>query len=210
VTAAFLVDVYRTLVFSDFGARQARVARLADVDPDIFRSELMAMAPERNLGLLSLEEALTRALAACGGPPRDELFTEYRRFYGEYAQLFPDAMPFLEATRRLGVPVALVSNCASETRPMLDALGVLDLVDAAILSCEIGYAKPSAEIYQAALAQLGVQASEAVFVDDKLTGCHGAMAVGLTAVRIARGEAAAADPRDDVPVIRSLLELVER
>jgi HAD superfamily hydrolase (TIGR01509 family) len=174
------------------------------VDVDLFKSEMASTTPDRNLGRLSLDEALTRALEACGARATEELITEYRRFYGEYAWLFPDAMPFLEAARRRGAAVALVSNCASEARPMLAALGVLDLVDAAILSCEIGYAKPSPEIYQTALDQLGIQASEAVFVDDKLTCCQGATALGLAAVRIVRDEAVAPG---QVPVIRSLLEL---
>ncbi|MGD0553885.1 MAG: HAD-IA family hydrolase [Streptosporangiaceae bacterium] len=200
--SAFLVDVYDTLVSCDFGARQIGLAKVAGVDPDRFGRELMPLLPDLDRGLCSIDEALTKALAACGTTPRDGLFEDFRRVYTEDAGLFPDALPFLLQSRARGIPVALVSNCTFDTRPMLERLGVLDLVDADVLSCELGYAKPSPEIYQAALGRLNVPASEAVFVDDQLRYCDGAVAVGLTAVQIRRGEPAAPG------VIGSLLELL--
>jgi len=200
--AAFLVDVYDTLVSSDFEARRTGLAKLAGVDPDRFGREVVTLLPDLDRGLITIDEALATALVACGATPRDGLFEEYREVYTEDARLFPDAMPFLLQARERGIPVALVSNCTFDTRPMLETMGVIELVDAAVLSCEIGYAKPSAEIYQAALARLGVQAGDAVFVDDILRYCDGAAAIGLTAVKIVRGEPA-------VPgTIGSLLELL--
>ena len=41
---------------------------------------------------------------------------------------------------------------------MLEELGLADLVDAVVLSCEIGCAKPSSAIYRSALDRLGVEA----------------------------------------------------
>ena len=55
--------------------------------------------------------------------------------------LYDDVVPFLESLRAAGVPTAFVSNCAENTRPLLDSLGLSDLVDHLVLSCEIGAAK---------------------------------------------------------------------
>jgi putative hydrolase of the HAD superfamily len=205
VTAAFLVDVYETLVHCDFGARGTVLADLAGADPGRFNRGLLSLAPELDLGRISIEEALTTAVRDSGGVMRPGLYEDFCRAYSEDAQLFPDAIPFLRAARERGIPVAVVSNCSTDTRPMLEAMGVLDLVDAAVLSCEIGHAKPSPEIYAHALASLGALASETVFVDDQLRYCDGAVAAGVTAIQIARS---GAQERDGFPVIRSLMELV--
>jgi HAD superfamily hydrolase (TIGR01509 family) len=206
VPSAYLVDVYETLVhFPDAEARRADVAKLAGVDPDRLGSGLLTFSSDLDRGLITVEDALTRALADCGATPRPGLFEEYRRIYSEGARLFPDAMPFLVSARERGVPVALVSNCTAYTRPMLETLGVLDLVDVAVLSCEIGHAKPSPEIYARALESLGVPAADAVFVDDQLRYCAGAVAAGVAAVQILR--AGPGGVYDGIRVVRSLMEL---
>jgi putative hydrolase of the HAD superfamily len=205
MTAAFLVDVYETLVHCDFTARTAALAGFSGADPELFGRGLLALGLELDLGRISIEEALTVAVRDSGGVMRPGLYDDFRLAYSEDARLFPDAIPFLRAARERGIPVAVVSNCSTDTRPMLEAMGVLDLVDAAVLSCEIGHAKPSAEIYARALASLGVQASEAVFVDDQLRYCDGAAAAGVTAVQIARS---GAQERDGFRVVTSLMELL--
>ena len=86
-----------------------------------------------------------------------------------------------------------------------------------MLSCEVGSAKPSPEIYVTALADLGVAAADAVFIDDQPTFCMGAEAVGVRPIRIARDgvnpingingfNGAAASAGWDFPVVRSLLD----
>ena len=62
----------------------------------------------------------------------------------------------------------------------------MPLVDAVVLSCEVGSAKPSPEIYVTALADLGVAAADAVFIDDQPTFCMGAEAVGVRPIQIVR------------------------
>jgi putative hydrolase of the HAD superfamily len=99
-----------------------------------------------------------------------------------------------------------VSNCAEDTRPLLEEFGVLDLVDAAVLSCEVGYAKPGPEIFARALSSLDVAAGDAVLVDDQLRYCAGAVAEGLNAVRIIRDDKIPAEATDGIPVVRSLFE----
>ena len=61
---------------------------------------------------------------------------------GPHTQLYDDTIPFFEWLRSEGILVALVSNCADTTRGLLESLGVIPLVDAVVLSCEVGSAKP--------------------------------------------------------------------
>ena len=57
------------------------------------------------------------------------------------------------------------------------------LFDVTVVSGEVGMIKPHEEIYDYTCAQLGVDVSEAVFVDDTETNCDGAREAGLQAVR---------------------------
>ena len=54
---------------------------------------------------------------------------------------------------------------------------------ALILSNDVGLEKPDAAIYQLALAQLGVQPQQALFIDDFAPNIAGAKAVGIHAVQ---------------------------
>ena len=111
--------------------------------------------------------------------------------------------------RAQGVLIALVSNCADSTRGLLEHLGVIPLVDAVVLSCEIGSMKPSPEIYVTALADLGVAAADAVFIDDQPTFCLGAESVGVRPIRIARAgvDGVTAGAGWDFPVVRSFADV---
>ena len=103
-----------------------------------------------------------------------------------HTRLYDDTVPFLAWLRSQGLLIALVSNCADTTRALLEHLGVIPLVDAVVLSCEVGSAKPSPEIYVTALEDLGVAAADAVFIDDQPRFCVGAEAVGVRPIQIAR------------------------
>ena len=77
--------------------------------------------------------------------------------------------------------------------------------------------KPSPEIYITALADLGVAAADAVFIDDQPTFCMGAEAVGVRPIQIVRDgvnavsvinaiSGAAVGGGWDFPVVHSLLD----
>jgi HAD superfamily hydrolase (TIGR01509 family) len=91
---------------------------------------------------------------------------------------YADAVPALEALRARGVRTALVSNVGFDLRPVLDGLGLLSLLDAVVLSFEVGAIKPQPEIFAAALTALDVPAQEALMVGDHAAD-GGAVALGI-------------------------------
>jgi HAD superfamily hydrolase (TIGR01509 family) len=123
------------------------------------------------------------------------------------ARLFDDAIPFLKGLRSRGIKIAIVSNCTASTRPLLAELGVTALADALVLSCEVGAVKPQAEIFDYALERVGVVAADALFVDDQPGYCAGAVAAGISAVQIVRGEPDGRVPAAGTTVVRSLAEV---
>lgn len=202
---AYLVDVYETVLRVD----RARHGRLLADRLGLGFSELAEAAQPWgdaiSDGSATLGEMFQKVLIGCGREPTPELVADAVRLDGEImadiAEVFADTVPFLESLRAAGMRTAFVSNCAENTRPMLDRLGLSGLVDELVLSCEVGAMKPAPRIYREALGRLGVTPERAVLVDDLAAYCEGAVALGLGAVRIDR---AGGEGPDD---IASLAEL---
>jgi len=76
----------------------------------------------------------------------------------------------------------LISNAWSGLREFITREKLIDLFDTVIISAEIGAVKPSAKIYQVALDQAKVGASEAVFVDDMPVNIEACEKVGMKGV----------------------------
>jgi putative hydrolase of the HAD superfamily len=216
-----LVDVYDTILRSMFVERVTALAESLGVSVEDWLAELEKTRLDRDRGKLTTAGAYRQALRSLGIEPSADLVDDLVRRDGEFnrahTQLYDDTIPFFEWLRSEGILVALISNCADTTRGLLESLGVIPLVDAVVLSCEVGSAKPSPEIYVTALADLGVAAADAVFIDDQPTFCMGAEAVGVRPIRIARDgvnpingitevNGAAASAGWDFPVVRSLLD----
>jgi putative hydrolase of the HAD superfamily len=207
---ACLVDAYDTIVTCDFSVLRRELPALADLPADGWNEDYSRLSPLLNDGRMSKAEAFGEILRARGQEPRPELVREMVRRDQELltanTRLFDDTIPFLEKLRAGGVKIAIVSNCTENTRPMLVSLGVDALADVLVLSCEVGAAKPAAEIFRCALGRLGVTADAAVFVDDQAGFCAGSAAVGIRAVQIVRGELDGKAPQG-ATVVRSLPEV---
>jgi putative hydrolase of the HAD superfamily len=208
---ACLVDVYETLLSCDFTRIRGTLPKLAGVDVDAWREMYRDLIPALTLGQLSKAQAFERIMVANGVQPSPDLLRELsdrdRELLVACSRLYDDAIPFLKALRSRGIKIAIVSNCSEHTHDMLDEIGVAALADLLVLSCEVGAAKPDAEIFRFALDGLGASAETALFVDDQESYCAGAVAMGITAVRIARGDGGAAGPGGDTAVVRSLRDV---
>jgi putative hydrolase of the HAD superfamily len=134
----------------------------------------------------------------------------FRRDWFERLVLFDDAVQTLEALRprfKLG----LVTNGPSRTqRPKIEQFQLIDYLDLLIVSEEVGVAKPDPAIFAIALSQLGVTASEALFVGDSPEfDLRGAAAAGIPFIWMnPRGEALPADVGQPIAVIERLTELL--
>jgi HAD superfamily hydrolase (TIGR01509 family) len=207
---AYLVDVYETLVTCDFAVLRRELPAIAGAEPQAWRDAFARLGPDLSRGQITMAQAYGQILADCGVTPAPALISELirkdRELITASSRLYGDAIAFLQAARSRGAAIALVSNCIENTRPMLSALGISQLADAVVLSCETGCAKPDARIYRYALGQLGVPASGAVFIDDQPANCAAAAAMGMTALQIARSTAPPLPPAPGTRVIGSLLE----
>jgi HAD superfamily hydrolase (TIGR01509 family) len=208
---ACLVDVYNTIMKCDFAELRTELPAMAGVPADVWRAGYDQIDGELNTGRLSKSEAFARLLRDSGVVPRPELLRALvdrdRHLLLATARLYDDAIGFLQGIRARGSKIAIVSNCSEHTRPLLTKLGIDVLVDVLVLSCEVGAAKPDAEIFRYALDQLDVAAGAAVFVDDQADYCAGAVALGIPTAQIIRGELNGQVLAAGATVVRSLREV---
>jgi HAD superfamily hydrolase (TIGR01509 family) len=211
VVRACLIDVYDTILESRFVPRMESVIAPLGIATGDWLAEWEKMREDRDRGKLTVAASFARTLSAFGIEPEPALVADLSRrdaeFTRAYTRLCEDTVPFLEWLRSNGVLTALVSNCADTTRPQLERLRMIPLVDAVILSCEVGSMKPYPEIYVTALEELGVAAVDAVFIDDQPTFCVGAEAVGIRPIQIARAEANGYVSQWNFPVVHSLFDV---
>jgi HAD superfamily hydrolase (TIGR01509 family) len=178
---------------------------------DAWLAEWEKTRQDRDRGKLTIAASFAGTLRALGFDPVPSVIEDLVRRDAEFSRtqtrLFDDTLPFLSWLRSRDVLIALVSNCADTTRGLLEHLGIIPLADAVVLSCEVGSVKPYPEIYVTALADLGVAACDAVFVDDQPRFCAGAEAVGIRAIQVARDEPDDYVSQFGFPVVHALVDI---
>lgn len=158
-------------------------------------------------------DAWRLTLAGCGvhdAEALDRAVREWDREERASLRLFADAVPTLAALEADGARVGMVTNgAATVQRDKLDAVGLAGRFDPLVISSDAGFTKPDPRIFEVALAEAGVPASETWFVGDNLWhDIPGAKASGIRSFWLDRHgvELQPTWPQPDA-VIRSLSEL---
>lgn len=105
----------------------------------------------------------------------------HRRLLPEFVTLDPRTRELLVRLRRDGIRSAVVTNGTSASqRPKLRTTGIDGLVDAIVVSEEVGVPKPEPEIFQHALTAIDADPATTVFVgDNPAADIAGAKGLGL-------------------------------
>jgi HAD superfamily hydrolase (TIGR01509 family) len=99
---------------------------------------------------------------------------------------YDDAVPTLRGLKARGIKTALVSNVGADIRPVIERAGLDGLLDAVVLSYEVGSVKPAAAIFERALAALEVKPANALMVGDNWTDDSGAARLGIRTLLLPR------------------------
>lgn len=122
------------------------------------------------------EEQITEALA-----------TRQRRFEQGLVAVEPAFLAALDRLRAVGIRTALVSDAGYDDVEAWPRSPLRDRLDVAVFSYELGVRKPDRRIYEHALARLGVEGREALFVGDGGSDEHrGARALEMGTVLVTR------------------------
>jgi HAD superfamily hydrolase (TIGR01509 family) len=120
----------------------------------------------------------------------DALYDRVRRPEGWLP--YRDTADTLRALRSARVPVAVVSNIGFDVRPLFAAWELTDLVDAFVLSYEVGRCKPDPAIFLSACGLLGVDPERTLMVGDTPADA-GAVRAGCAALVLPAAEAGLAN-----------------
>jgi putative hydrolase of the HAD superfamily len=128
------------------------------------------------------------------------------RGYGLWHHPLAGVAEAIEALRRSGIRVAVVSNSDGSVTESLARAGLADLFEFVVDSHEVGVSKPNPLIFEVALERMGLGPSEAWYVGDSVFhDVNGALAASMA-------RAILVDPYglgpDDVVKVRSVTELV--
>ena len=100
-----------------------------------------------------------------------------------HACLLPPCSPFcLSKSYKL----AVVSDAWPSLENVFRAVGLRDYFSSFIISSQKGITKPHELMYKTALEELGVLPEEAIFIDDNIKNCDGAMKLGINSFVLCR------------------------
>ena len=139
----------------------------------------------------------------------DRILDSEQLCWDRVVEVHPEAGPVLRALRERGVRAGVCSNAPfppEMLRRQLRFNGLAPLLDAVVFSSEVGRRKPAPEIYRAALAAVGAEADETLFVGDKPEFDYDApRALGMRAVLFSGFRAVP----DGYPAVESLLDVLD-
>jgi putative hydrolase of the HAD superfamily len=108
----------------------------------------------------------------------DSISDEFLTWQGLAAN--PDVLSIVDEIKAQGLKVALLTNMVEPTYRGVESAGYFGHFDQVIASCKVGYAKPDKEMYELALKEFQVRATESVFIDDKPQNLEPAQQLGFT------------------------------
>ena len=189
----------------------------AFLDAYLERTRLAWAQARVNLRAPHMPNILMQTLDELGAPIEqldvDEVLRAYDWNVVPGTVVFPDVPPILQALRRAGIKLGIVTN-ASQPMTMRDAeLRTHRLLeyfpDCRLSAADAGFLKPDGRIFACALKRLGTTPHETVFIGDNPDAdIAGALSVGMKAVlritdrALAQGTFARYQPR-----LRSLAHL---
>jgi putative hydrolase of the HAD superfamily len=182
---AVILDYGEVLSHPPTAEEWGRMASLFCVEREQFRPlwDRNRLAYDR--GDLSLEAYWAKLAEDAGTRLEPEQLKKVCQWDLEmWAHVDPIMLEWLKQMRSSGVKTGLLSNMPVDMiRYARQQFSWLNLFDHQTFSAEVKLIKPDPAIYRHSLAGLGVQASEALFVDDKAINIEAANAVGMFAIQ---------------------------
>ena len=134
-------------------------------------------------------ERIDACLEAAGGNPAPNAL--HHQLFEHFAnpavwKVYEDVPYHLQAWRKLGLRLAVVSNFDSRLYPILTALRLSQWLSVVVVSSSAGAAKPAPRPFQLALEELNLCPAQAWHVGDSAEDAEGAGAAGVRFLMVKR------------------------
>jgi HAD superfamily hydrolase (TIGR01509 family) len=166
------------------GHRAGLAAAGSDLDPAAFTERYRKLV----LKDATPDDDYADLLRELGVEDADSFIDAEHEVWRPAHEVLGSAQALLDSLRSRGIKTGLVANSwpdpARLLRADVEAFGLTGQFDAIVFSEEVGFRKPQPEIFLHALAELGVDPENAMFVGDRLdTDVQGAAQVGMATVQ---------------------------
>lgn len=101
-------------------------------------------------------------------------------FYDDVLVIIPEL--------KMKYKLAIVSDAWPSLKDVYESKDLYSYFDSFVISSVLGITKPNAKMYLKALEELSILPEEAVFIDDNLINCKGAMKLGINGVLLCRNK----------------------
>lgn len=172
MTKAVIFDMYETLItlFESPQYFGAQMASDAGIEESKFLEIWSAAEADRTMGKITLEELLEKILKANNRYEEvdmDSIVNKRIRSREEsFEHLHKDVIPMLNALKKKGIRIGLISNCFSEEAMVIKKSILYPYFDAICLSFDEGLQKPDPAIFNRCLDKLNIQARFCLYVGD--------------------------------------------
>jgi HAD superfamily hydrolase (TIGR01662 family) len=111
---------------------------------------------------------LENTFSRCGTQWDTKFLNLYKTTLFGHINLFDGVKELLSKLKKQGIKLGLVTNAYDgvEQRERISLSGIKKYFDAIVISGEVGYSKPSSEIFNCLLSQLGLNPDQAIYVGD--------------------------------------------
>jgi putative hydrolase of the HAD superfamily len=148
--------------------------------------------------------------------PFDDFDDYFDELFAYFAQprawaVYPEVPGTLSALKERGLILSVISNFDSRLVGILDGLGAGSWFEHVFVSSRVGFAKPDARIFDAALSHHGLKPRQAIHVGDSVPNdLEGAGNAGLRGILIDRGAPTAIADSQRVTNLNTLVSLIDR
>jgi putative hydrolase of the HAD superfamily len=165
-------------------AQTRRMSAACRLSPETFLELFRELRPEYDRGTMNAAEYWARLLREAGAAERDGLITALQRLdLASWSRPRPVMVRWARRLRRGGWATAVLSNMPQDLlAPIERRFRWLAEFAPRIYSCNVTRIKPEPEIFSLCLDRLGLEAREALFLDDHPGNVAAARRLGLHAV----------------------------
>lgn len=148
---------------------------------------------DHDLGALDGAMFWEKVAATLGRPLTAAQAAELARMDTQsWLRLSDETLALVAEVAAAGGRLALLSNAPAGVAAAVSGLPMAAHFEHLLFSCSLGAAKPDPACYSAAMARMGADPAEVVFIDDREQNVASAAALGMRAVRFTAPEQARA------------------
>ncbi len=193
-------------------------ASLDDIEREFHLTDKLFMREYPGIFLKAREEYMPKYLGILNDrlglnldvPDLDLRWENIKRQTAHYWLPFSGVREVLAELKKRSIGRGIISNWDQTAREVLTAGGLIEFFDHLVISCEVDCTKPDKRIFEIALQQAGVSASDCIYIGDNYyDDALGSRKVGMNALVINRFGKLGVEEITDCPVIHRLSDLFD-